>query len=545
MNHSRINPNELEKLPNFAGCYLFRNEQEEVIYVGKAIDLKKRVKSYFNQKNQALGYKTALLVSKISTIEFILSENEAAALLLENNLIKKYNPKFNTRLKSDKSYPYLYYSPKEEFARFSILRRPYLQINVKEEYGKNLFGPFPDGQQLYHLLQTLNQTLGLRDCSLKEFKSRKFPCLLYQMEKCTAPCVGLIAKEEYDKKIGILREFLQGKSKKLIQHIKEKMIKYSDEENFELAIKYRNTLELLNKLKESEKLEYFNLKSEKDSWDIWCVYSHDLYTSICLKEIRQGQFLGAKNWIIESALYSDMDSLLNTYYSSQPSVHLVNIYCENFSKSVPMENQLENFYQLGILQAQLYLQNTIPQLLQQQHALSELSLMVGLNRPIYSLECFDVAVLQGQSPTGSCVRFENNSLAKDKYRHYKLRSVKNKNNDFVMLLELMERRLENKDIPDILIIDGGRPQIEFLIKHSFTLRNLIEANIIKIIGVAKERKTLTNNYEERIIFLNPENAPYILNQNLQLSKIICTLRDEAHRFCRRLHHLYEKKRLIP
>lgn len=524
MNHPFDKQTVLQRLPDSAGCYIFKNSAGIVIYVGKAISIKKRVQSYFVANQATLTPKTKLLVSHIHEIEFVLSENESAALVLENNLIKAHNPKYNIRLKSDKSYPYIYFNTSEKFIRPSIVRRP--NDKLQKLYGTYLFGPFPVGHKIWDLLKTLIFILELRDCSLAEFKKRKFPCLLYQMQKCSAPCVGLITLEDYQKKVDFFIHFLQGKSKELLDYLNNLMNKSAESENFEKAATLRDIIQDLAKLHESENIQYFNLVDGKKNWDLWCTLEDKGHTSIVLKEIRNGTFMGIKNWCVEIGLFSDLDSLLYEYYASNPVATGTQI-CKNVNELPAI---FTTTYNLGLRQAQLNLQTYLEKNNKTAQALKILQNILGIKDPINSIEAFDVAVLQGESPCGSCVRFEDGEFIKSKYRYYKLEKRPEGNNDFAMLVEILKRRLTHGDFPDLLLIDGGSPQLAYILS-----KNILPTNL-PMIGLAK--------LEEKLIFTDKAILPYSLSNNQTLGTILCGLRDEAHRFCRKLHHQHEKKRLL-
>ena len=231
-------------LPQGPGCYLMRDKNGRVIYVGKAKKLKSRVTSYFN--NSAKSYKTNYMVSHVSDFEFILTLSDAESFVLENNLIKEHSPKYNIRLRDDKSYPYIQLNWNEPYPRLEYVRRP------KKSKGKELIGPYPTGSNISMVMRILTKSFELRDCSLSEFKTRKTPCLLYQMKQCSAPCVGYIDEKKYENDLNLAFGFFQGpiKAKRAVLKLQEKMIQFSENEEFERAAMIRDHIQLLEEFLE-------------------------------------------------------------------------------------------------------------------------------------------------------------------------------------------------------------------------------------------------------------------------------------------------------
>lgn len=549
-------------LPKLPGCYLMKNKLGEIIYVGKAKDLKARVTSYFN--NSAKTPKTEILVTRINDFEFIITKSDAESYVLENNLIKEHAPKYNIRLKDDKSYPYVIVDKKNDFARLQYVRRP------KRDKNKIMFGPYPHGYGISQVLRALNKAFTLRDCSDYEMNSRKTPCLLYQIHQCSAPCVEKISQQDYQLDLNYAVDFLNGgrKAQKSINHLKSKMMSYAEGEEFEKAAVIRDQLEVLEEfLEKNNSQSVENL--EEQFMDVIAYYDGSEDIDISIYMIRSGNLLGHKNFHFPaSELINDIEeevmSFLMQYYSTTQEELPRHVICDFSDENKKDFNEALN----GILQTKI----KIPQktgkyqsLLDstKQHAeenqrvrlLNQNSVYVGLNklkdllslkeRP-RTIECFDVAIWQGKSPTASQVSFHDGKPDKKKYRYYHMKERPEGNNDFAMMEELFCRRLDNGHLPDLFVVDGGKGQLNVVVKV------LEEVGIdIPVVSIAKAKSGKGNSFrdshilktEERL-FIPGRSNPVILNKSPALFRLIVSMRDEAHRFSRVLHHKAEKKRFF-
>jgi excinuclease ABC subunit C len=544
-------------LPKKPGCYLFKNKFDEVIYVGKAKSLFSRVKSYFYNDHKD-SPKTKVLVDKICDIEFQLAESEAEALILENNLIKKYLPKYNIRLRDDKSYPYVIIKKDSDFPRLEFRRR------AKKDKGNYSFGPFVHGSNISSILRELNRSFALRDCSDYEFKSRKDPCLLYQMKQCSAPCVGLISESDYKVDLGLALSVLKGKGSQAISFLTKKMIHASDNELFEQAATIRDSIEVLNDFIEKHSLSVNIESSLPESMDIISIYNDGVESDISITVIRKGVILGQKSFYFFSEDFGleYEDGFLNfcfQYYGNSledfPARLLLDISDENYKlitvafnkyfdqkiriiKSQPKWNKL-----LDLNKEQAYQSQRLRKLNKDHHfnALLKLKELLHFKEVPKHLECYDVAVWQGRSPTASQVVFRDGVADKQSYRHYHLKELPEGNNDYAMMKEVIDRRLKKGNYPDLLIVDGGKGQVGIVTR-------LLEERKVKIpvVGIAKSktkssfRKSKINATSERLIIPGRKNG-YELSQSMSLFRLITSMRDEAHRFSRRLHHSKEKK----
>lgn len=546
-------------LPQQPGCYLMKDKNGRVIYVGKAKKLKARVTSYFNKSVK--GYKTDYMVSHVDHFDFIITRSDAESYVLENNLIKEHSPKYNIRLRDDKSYPYLQVNWNEPFPRLEYVRRP------KRAKGKELFGPYPPGSNISMIMRVLTKSFGLRDCSLSEFKSRKTPCLLYQMRQCSAPCVGLRSVAEYENDLQSAVSFFQGpiKAKRTIQKLHEKMYQYAEAEEFEMAGIIRDHIQLLDDfLQKSYDQKVESIQSDKNI-DVWSYWNGDEEVDISLYMIRSGLLLGQKNFhFVKGELIEELsDEILQKivqYYSDPEEMNpdiLVLDFEEEEIKDVSIA--LNTFGEMKVLGLSKKYYPLIEMC--RKHAeesqririanadsvymgLHKLKDLLNMKERPRVLECYDVAIWQGLSPTASQVVFEEGKPNKKKYRYYHLETRPEGNNDFAMMREVITRRLDNGDLPDVLVIDGGVAQVNTVTAV------LKELNVeICVVGIAKSRDLTDfksveiDRSEERLIIPGRTN-PYILSKCPPLFKIIVSMRDEAHRFSRKLHHKAESKRVL-
>ena len=547
-------------LPTKPGCYLMKNKDQQIIYVGKAKNLRSRVSSYFN--NSAKNAKTEILVSHIVDFDFIMTTSDAESFVLENTLIKKHTPKYNIRLKDDKSYPYVVINHNEPFPRLEFIRK------VKRSKGVEVFGPFVTGSNVWDIIRILTQSFCLRDCTLTEFRKRKEPCLLHQMHQCSAPCVGKITAEEYEKDMAFARDMFSGSGSKTIRELEHRMAKAAENEEFEKAVLIRDNLTKLKEFANNFKQENAEHNDEKNL-DIVAYYQGENEVDISIYMMRNGVLLGHKNFnfsnldIVESVEDSVLNYLFQYYantFDSLPQLIITQLSEESNSllesglltldknmRVRPPHKKYDSF--LNLTRDHAFEQQRV-------RLLHEDSVYVGLNklkdllslkeRPVV-LECYDVAIFQGSSPTASQIVFHDGKPDKKNYRYYHLEERPEGNNDFAMMRELIIRRSDNGSLPDVFIVDGGMGQVNIFREA------LRELNIaIPVVGIAKSKNVRSKDgfksedikkSEERLIIPGRSN-PYFLNQNRSLFKIIVQMRDEAHRFSRKLHHKEETKRVF-
>jgi excinuclease ABC subunit C len=538
-----------------------RDKNGRVIYVGKAKKLKSRVISYFNKS--AKGLKTEYMVGHVENFDFIITRSDAESFVLENNLIKEHAPKYNIRLRDDRSYPYVQVNWNEPFPRLEYIRRP------KKAKGKEFFGPYPTGSNISMIMRVLTKSFGLRDCSLSEYKSRKTPCLLYQMRQCSAPCVGLIDEKSYEELLNTAMGFFQGpiKARRAIHFLEEKMNQYADNEEFEMAAIIRDHILLLQEFLQNsydQKVESLQTDKNIDVWS-YCNGSEEVDMSVYM--IRSGLLLGHKNFnFVKGELIEEIDeeilSKIVQYYAD-PEEITPQIVVLDFEESEisAMTEALKTFGVDKVLGLSKKYQPLIE--MSRKHAeetqrvrmanldsvfigLNKLKDLLGLKERPRILECYDVAIWQGKSPTASQIVFEEGKADKAKYRYYHLEELPEGNNDFAMMREVITRRIGHGNLPDVLVIDGGVAQVNTVT----AVLNELKISL-PVVGIAKSKDLTTGNLratevvksEERLVIPGRLN-PYILTKCPSLFKIIVSMRDEAHRFSRKLHHKAESRRVL-
>jgi excinuclease ABC subunit C len=541
-------------LPRKPGCYRMLTRNNQVIYVGKAKDLKSRVSSYFNKSLK--NAKTEMLVTHILDFEFMTTSTEAEALVLENNLIKKHSPKYNIRLKDDKSYPYLVVDTKEPYPRLQYLRK------IKKDKTRLIFGPFPTGSQIGVIIKLLTKLFKLRDCSLSEFKKRKEPCLLYQLEQCSAPCVKKISDEDYQKDLNLALALFQGHPKKTLKSLAERMEKSAEQESFEQAAMYRDAIRMIEEFL-AHKTQQKNAEHHyaEINRDVIAVYQGEQEIDISLYMMRNGLLLGHKNFHFsladcEQDLNSEILRFIMQYYSLTHDL-LPDSICVDWDsdmkelfasaleemtkktiKVVAPDKHFKSLFELSHDQAKEEQRVRLNGDRSTHAGLEKLKDLLNLKERPVVLECFDVAVFQGSSPTASQIVFHDGKPDKKAYRHYTLEERPEGNNDFAMMREMLHRRLKKGNLPDVFIVDGGTGQV-----NAF-LAVLQEHDLqVPVAGIAKAKNLKHKKTEERLIIPGRAN-PYLLANSRSLFQIVVQMRDEAHRFARKLHHLHESKRII-
>ncbi|MBN2603709.1 MAG: excinuclease ABC subunit C [Candidatus Thermoplasmatota archaeon] len=513
---------EINSLPVYPGCYIFKDDRKRIIYVGKAKNLKKRVKCYF-QKND-LDIKTQSMLSRVESLDFVVTDNEIEALILENTLIKKHQPRYNIRLKDAKSHSYIRLTH-ESFPRILIARR-------KVGEGK-FYGPFVSAHERDYVLHFLKKTFALRTCK----KMPKKPCLRYHINLCDAPCVGKIDEKDYRRKIEKAKMVLSGKTKELINEMNQEMSNYSARQEFEKALKIRNELEAIAHLTESQNMQ----REKKFNEDIinYKIKNEKVY--LILFNIYKGA-LSNKTEFIFDYYEGFFEEFILQYYSDSPipkeiivpksiddTLHLFleNKKGEKVKITKPSKGEKKQLLDLVLKNIELSFFSDI-------NKVEALKNRLKLNEDPLIIECFDISHLSGSSTVGSMVQFRNGKPDKNNYRRFKIRTV-NGIDDFAAIAEVVRRRyfrLKNEDaeLPQLIIIDGGRGQLNFALNE---LKNLDLK--IPVVSIAK-------HFEE--IYLPGENLPLRLSDKDKALHFIQEIRDEAHRFAIKYNRLLRKKELI-
>jgi len=521
---------QISVLPKNPGIYQYLDSTGKIIYVGKAKNLKKRVSSYFigNADNR----KTAILVSKIAEIKHMVVDTEQDALLLENSLIKKYQPRYNILLKDSKTYPWIVIK-NERFPRVFSTRRV-----IKD--GSVYFGPFPMVYQVRILLDLFKNLYKIRSCnnclSKENIDSKKFKvCLEYHLKNCKGPCVGLQDEEEYNEYIKGVKNILKGNVFKVILYLKEIMKKYSNEYNFEKANEIKQKIDVLEKFKNKSTV----VSSTISNVDVFGFDQKDKVVFVNYLKVINGAIVQTYTMEIKSVLEETKEELLSyaivdirQKIKSESRQLLVpfdpKISLKNISFSVPERGDKKKLIELSIRNAKFSRLEKEKQMFLNKSEPSYVKVLEGMKKDLRlkelptHIECFDNSNLQGSNPVASCVVFKNTRPAKREYRHFLIKTVVGAD-DFASMREVVYRRYkrlleEEKELPQLIIVDGGKGQLGMGLK---ALEELGLRGKITIIGIAKK-------LEE--IYFPGDSFPLYLNKNSQTLKVIQRARDEAHRF---------------
>ena len=540
----------LKLLPSLPGCYIYYNKNNEIIYVGKAKILKRRVMSYFNKKHHD-SVKVQVLVSQIERLEYIITNTEVEALILERNLIKKHKPKYNILLKDDKKYPYFLITD-EDFPRIQVVRKK----NMNPEKGR-YYGPYTDIRAMYSTLDFLKKIFPLKQCKTPKFKDR--PCLYYHIGRCMAPCQGKVSSEEYKALVHQAELFLSGKQSELMEQIKTRMEKYASEEQFEKAARLRDSYLDLKKTLEKQQVVYENTKLNED---IISFLSEDGIFAIVILMIREGRLIDKKDFVYEVEEEDKTEffaTFFKEYYNSLTLGYpdkIVSNELESIGEKALYEEWLEilakkkvkisygksaqgkELQSLADKNARVVLDNAkLKKMSKIRDDFNEIGSYLAeklhLKNFPHRIECYDISHIQGTNTVASMITFINGQSKKSEYKKFKIRTTEGKPDDFLSMKEVLTRRLKhlgdkNWDKPDLMIIDGGKGQLS-------SVMQIIEELGITGIDVV----SLAKKHEE--VFLPKKSDPVILPQNSSALFLFQRIRDEAHRFAITYHRTLRSK----
>ena len=513
-------------LPENSGCYLMRDEGGTVIYVGKAKNLKKRVSQYFLPNR---NLKTQALVEKIYKIDTIITGNEYEALVLENNLIKKYNPHYNILLKDGKSYPVIRIT-NESFPRVYKTRRIICD-------GSKYYGPYPDGKRLDLYLETVKKMYPLRLCSGK-LKKRDYPCLYYHLNKCSAPCIGKVSKDEYSSYIKEVRAFLDGDDSSLVEKAKKEMMEAAKKLDYEKAAEKRDLIKALTVMQRNQAVEDVG-GDEEDKRDYAAIEMSSYLCTVSIMQFRSGRLIGRALYRSECLgdetetllsfliqYYSDGDTLPHELFVSHDidSELLERYFKEELKKDIKVDVPKDGkHYRILRLAGENALRDIEKRLrgVDNSSSLEELERLVELDKIPSLIEGYDIAQLSGKYTVSSLIVFRDGKPSNKEYRHFSIKSLKEGEiDDFQSIREAVLRRYkrqkeENNGMPDLIMIDGGIGQV-----HA-ALSSLEELGLdIPIVGLAKK--------EETIVF--PDGRELLVDKSNPGLRILIAVRDECHRF---------------
>ncbi len=509
-------------LPNKPGCYLFQDQHGTTLYIGKAKNLRKRVKNY--QKQQQLDSKTQHMINHIHSVDYIVTDTEEEAFLLENTLIKKHQPKYNINLKDAKSYSYLRIT-EESYPRIVIARR-------KTEKG-HYFGPFVSAAERDYILQFLKKTFHLRTCR----RMPKKPCLRYHIHLCDAPCIGNISKDEYQQHINMAKYILKGNINKATKQLTQEMNQFSKQKQYEQALRRRNQLTALQHLQEKQHME----RQKKYNEDIINYITVDDNIYIMLFNVYKGT-LTNKNDFVFSNQPGFLEEFILQYYTDHPIPKEL-ILPESISESLTdfLSKQRGSTVRITIPQRgekkqllRLVKKNIDITFFAATKKIAALQQRLRLHEQPVVIECFDISHLSGTSMVGSMVQFRNGKPDKNNYRRFRIRSVEGID-DTKAIAEVVRRRYtrllrEKKSFPHLIIIDGGKGQLNSAL------------STLDDIGLTTPVISIAKRLEE--IYLPGRTMPLTLKKNDAALQYIQEIRDEAHRFAIKYNRLLRTKKVI-
>ena len=541
----------LDLLPMQPGVYIMRNSDGKVIYVGKAVNLRQRVRSYFQQSAQH-DEKTRRLVGDVVDLEWIVTGSELEALVLENTLIKRYRPRYNVRLKDDKQYPYIKIHWQEPFPRVTMTRR------VLQD-GARYYGPFTSVWAVRETLNALRKVFPYATCDVEQERKKGRACLYYHIGLCAGPCIGAVSREEYREMIAGLERFLEGDTEKVMEDLHQRMQQAANQLQFEMAARYRDQIHAAQQIVQRQRVVSGTDKDE----DVIAIATDHKEACVQVFVIRHGKLIGRKTFFLDRGDGADQEeilaSFLKQFYDAATYVpSQVLLPCdlderriieqwlkhrrgESVQLRLPGSGQDEELLQLAMENAKEALRVMMAQWRsdksRQAEAVSALQEALGLEHPPVRIEGYDISTLQGTNTVGSMVVFVQGTPSKKDYRRFHIRAVGRigEPNDYAAMREMLERRFrratgEGQDIPgdkernkwrllpDLIVIDGGKGQLGIALGviEEFNLREQIPA-----IGLAKK---------EELVFLPDQEEPLRLSQTSSALRLLVHVRDEAHRF---------------
>lgn len=535
----------LANLPSRPGVYLMRDKAGKVIYVGKAKDLRSRVRAYFNSADERS--QVQFLVQRIEDVETLVTISDKEALILENNLIKQYKPRYNIRLKDDKSYLSIKVTTAHAWPRIFATRKI-----VKD--GSRYFGPFSSAVAARETIDIIEKHFLLRNCTDHNFRNRSRPCLQYQIKRCMAPCVLPVPEDVYREHVRQAMLFIDGKRQELVAELRQKMQQKSETLEFEAAARIRDQIQAVEKTLEKQRM----VAHWGADQDIFGLYREGGFIEVQVLLVRQGKLTENLSYSLEDLEFPDEEivaSVLTQFYQGPrfvPDEILVPVELEDRDARAeylserkgkkieiicPQRGDKRHLVQMAEENAKQSFGERHDQEKAREKMLRELEQNLNLKRYPQRIECFDISTIHGAHAVGSMVTFINGEPDKRFYRHFRIRTIdaSSGGDDFGMMLEMLKRRFargkEDADLPDLIVVDGGRGQL------AMALTAMAELGIdgVDAVGLAKmrvqaaARSTEIERSEERV-FLPGQSNPVILKRNSNALFLLQRVRDEAHRF---------------
>lgn len=546
----------LDHLPTKPGVYLMKSKAGEIIYVGKAVNLRNRVRSYFQQSRHQ-SPKTRVLVEHIADLDYIITDTEIEALILENNLIKQHSPWFNVRLKDDKTYPYIKVTVNEDFPRVLLVRK---RLNDGARY----YGPYTNVSAVRSTIKVLRKLFQIRTCNknIKEGQ-RDRPCLNYHIGRCAGPCAGLISREDYRVIVDEVCLFLEGRHERLIPSLREKMLEASQSLNFELAARIRDRIKALEQIVEKQKI----VSAAQVDQDVFGFARAGDLACVQVFFIRGGKLIGRDHFMLDCRADDQPEEILTAfikqYYYEQVIIPKEILTSEELTETELLSEWLTNrrgskvyflhpkrgdkkaLVEMVTENAQMLLDVTRAQAERKEKEISrglwELAHILNLSEPPQRIEAYDISNIQGNQVVASMVVFIDGKAVNDHYRRFKIQGVEGAPNDYLAIQEVIRRRFSRglreqkgevegdkfSEFPDLVLIDGGKGQLN----SALAVRDHLGLTIPFI--------SLAEKNEE--IYVEGESEPIILPRESQGLYLVQRIRDEAHRFALAYHrHLRSK-----
>jgi excinuclease ABC subunit C len=545
----------IRNVPASTGVYLMRDEKGDAIYVGKAKNLRSRIRNYFQgTDNRSM---VPFLVSRIRDLDFVITNTEKEAFLLENTLIKEHRPRYNVIFRDDKTYVSLRLDTRQDFPAFQVVRK------IKKD-GAHYFGPYPSGLAAKETLKFLHQLFPFRTCKDREFKTRRRPCIEYEIRNCIAPCVGLVGKEEYKKFIDDAVLFLEGRETKLLDLLRKRMAEAAENLEFEEAARLRDQIAAVETTVEKQRMVSADFKDQ----DVFGLHREEDLVQVCALRIRDGKTLGTKKFPPVRTAAGDaevLSSLLRQYYDVElfiPAEVVIpeaiedgDVLAEWLSEKrgkkvnliVPRRGPRRDLAGIARQNAEDILKSERAVRMDEESAMALLRDKLHLHKLPHRIECVDISNLGGQLPVGSLVSFVDGKPDKSGYRLFHVRGVEGAD-DYASMYEVMKRRFENREnLPDLLMVDGGRGQVSMAVT---VLRELGIGNL-DVIGLAKGsapggdaegvRRRPSMKEQDHVYLAGRKDPVYLIKYPAALF-FLQRIRDEAHRFAITHHRRRMEKR---
>jgi excinuclease ABC subunit C len=529
----------LKAVPKKPGVYTFKGPKEKVLYVGKAKDLRGRLRSYFGKAAAADARKSSMMKS-VRDFTYIVTDSELEALVLEANLIKQYKPRFNVILRDDKNYPYIKLTINEEWPRLEVVRK------IRKD-GSLYFGPYVPAGGMREALLFIRRHFNIRPCRYRLDKPTR-PCIQYQMGRCPAPCAGYIKREDYLKAVREVRLFLEGGKKELLGELEGRMKRLSGEERFEEAAAVRDRMDSVKKMWQTQKA----VSPELKDMDVIGFYKEGGAVSFQVFFIRNGMMIGAKDFYIDNAADMPVKELLHGFIEMFYSKEIIPPP-EIVLREMPASAQTLVLWLSGkrgggvkmtapkrakrlelVLMAEKNAEEAFKRKanLREDEALLDLKERLSLEKVPSSIGAFDVSTISGSESVGAFICWHDGGFKKDMYRHLKIKTVSGMD-DFAMMTEIVKRTLDDiaRDMPDLIVIDGGRGQLEAAIRGiPGSLKGSLD-----VVAIAKKPDR---------VFVAGTDVPVNIEDKRPSSLLLKKIRDEAHRFAVGFHRKLRDKRLM-